>query len=591
MTAAPARWLLLEPEPATVQRLCEATDDDLLLARLLAIRGVSDVAQARVFLDPPLSSLPDPLRMKGALAGAQRLAAAVERGEQVCIYGDYDVDGVSASALMASFLRRLGLHPRVFLPDRFVDGYGLSAERLAELCDQGVQLFVSVDCGTRAVAQVAQVRARGVDFIVCDHHTPGPELPAATALLNPRQPGCTYPDGQLAAVGVALVLAQATRRLLGERGFFEGRSPPPMSDLLQYAALGTIADMVQLQGVNRLLAVHGLRRLGSSLLPGVVALARRSRIDTVRDADHVGFALGPRINAAGRVADATTAYTLLTTLDPSVADELADRVERENDRRRALQAEVEAQAQALADDQPGREHAVVVAAEGWHPGVVGIVAARIKDRLGVPALVLAIEAGGVARGSGRSVSGYDLIAGLHALAEADAGLLTRFGGHAFAAGVTLQAQQIGALRAALVEHVAAHWPQAQRTREVRIDAELTLQALDLALVDRISRLEPFGKGNPRPAFLLRGVVVAGLRRVGETAAWAKLRLVERSDRPMWARRGVDAFGPAAALEGVQSGDEVDVVCRLERNTFRERTSLQATVMHVAPPGQMLPTAQ
>ncbi len=572
-----------------------------MLAGLLVSRGLDEADTARAFIQPQLSALPDPFSMGDAELAANRLADAIIAGERICIYGDYDVDGVTSSALLFRFLGQLGVHATVFLPDRFADGYGLNVDRLMELCDQGAQLLVAVDCGTRAVDAVAQVRARGVDIIVCDHHAPGPKLPAATALMNPHLEGSIWPDAKPSAVGVALVLAQATRRVLSQRGWFgDGRPSPRLADLLQYAALGTIADMMSLRGFNRIVAAHGLRRLGRSSLPGVIAMKERAHLSEIASADHVGFVLGPRINAAGRVASATAAFTLLTTDQRDEAVELAGRVEVENNRRKGLQAALTPAALAAGEEQVGREHAVVVAGPEravmpgepqWHPGVVGIVASRVREHFAVPAFVLSVS-DGVAKGSGRSIKGYDLAAGLAAIAGPPGpdSLLQRYGGHYYAAGVTLDADRIDAFRAALVQHVAATLPPELRFNEVRIDAEVKLADLERGLVEQLDRLEPFGKDNSRPTFLLREVEIAGLQLVGKTKDWARLRLVEVSDRPLWGRSGVAGFGAASHMDGRNNGDHVDVVFRLERNTFRGRTTLQATLVAVADAGREVHSA-
>jgi single-stranded-DNA-specific exonuclease len=591
MTAPARRWLLVSPEPADVKRVAGALAIDPLLARLLVNRGLDEVETARAFVDPQLSALPDPYGMTDAELAAGLVADAVVAGRRICVYGDYDVDGVTASSLLFRFLGQLGVKAQVFLPDRFVDGYGLNKLRLAELCDDGAQLIIAVDCGTRAVDAVAQVRARGVDMIVCDHHAPGPELPPASALMNPHRPNCTWPDAKPSAVGVALVLAQATRRVLSVRGWFGERRPAPrLSDLLQYAALGTIADMMSLRGFNRIVAAHGLRRLGRSRLPGVIAMKERAHLHEIASADHVGFVLGPRINAAGRVASATAAFTLLTTQAREEAVELAGRVEVENNRRRDLQAAVSPAALAAGEAQIGREHAVVVADPGWHPGVVGIVASKVREHFGVPAFVLSV-ADGIAKGSGRSIAGYDLAAGLAEIAGAPGpdNLLHRYGGHYFAAGVTLDAGRMDEFRKALVAHVATTLPPEERRNEVKIDAEVTIAALNREMVQQIDRLEPFGKDNPRPTFLLRDVVITSLQLVGKTKDWARLRLLEFSDRPLWGRAGVAAFGAASHFEGRGDGDRVDVIFRLERNHYRGRTTLQATVMAVDAAGRQVET--
>lgn len=588
MPGAATRWQLAPAaDPGAIDALAGALGIHPQTAHLLTVRGHGEASAARAFLRPSLADMPDPFGMADAEVAAGRLSAAIRSGESVCVYGDYDVDGVSASALLVRFLRAVGAAPRVFLPDRFRDGYGLNRDRLLELVDHGVRLFVSVDCGVTAVDTIAAVRQAGADFIVCDHHQLAATLPPATAILNPLRPDCTYPDKGLSAVGVALVLAQATRRRLAEAGYFGERRPPALGVLLEYAALGTIADMVPLVGLNRALAWHGLRRLGCSELPGVQAMLAGLKDAAQHRAEHVGFELGPRINAAGRLADARTAFELLTTDDRARADELAGLVDAANNERREITRDVEAEALERAAQQPGHEHAVVVAADGWHAGVVGIVAARVREAFGVPTFILGIE-DGLARGSGRAPKGFDLVAGLracHASAARDeAPLFERFGGHAAAAGVTMRAEQIERFRAALVEHTAAVWPPAARTETIRIDGELRPEDIDLALLDAVDALEPFGRGNPKPRFLLRDVQLDGLRRVGRDKTWCQATVMATGEGPAWTRERVRLFGPARRFEAVSAGDRLDMVVELGRNAWRGQVTPQVWPIDLAPAG-------
>ena len=390
---------------------------------------------------------------------------------------------------------------------------------------------------------IAAVRDRGLDFIVVDHHLLGAELPDATALLNPRRPDCDYPQGELCAAGVATVLVQGLRRALVSQGTFTRQTVPGFVDLLQLTGLGTIADMVPLHGLNRTFAWHGLNQLTRSQRPGVLALAEQARVQGKLGSDHVGFALAPRINAAGRISDARTAFELLTTERRDQADELARQIDLENNKRRGLQRQAEEQALVISEEQPGREHAVVVADESWHSGVVGIVASRVKDRHHVPTFVLSVD-GDVARGSGRSIPGYDLVAGLDAIQEASGGaLLSRYGGHYFAAGVTLPVASVPTFREALIAHVSANLPTEARVPELLIDAALGVDEASLELVDEMQALEPFGKGNRKPLFLMRGVTLASVRFVGAEKKWMQADLVDAdSDRPLWSRPRVRAFG-------------------------------------------------
>ncbi len=574
-------WILLEPDPEVVAGLVANAGVEPFSARLLATRGFSDPAEARAFLAPSLSELPDPQGMPDATRAAARLLDAVAADESVCVYGDYDVDGISAASLLDRFLGGLGKRPRVFLPDRFRDGYGLSLARLHEIADEGATLLITVDCGTTAIAEIAAMQARGVDVIVCDHHQPKATLPAAYALMNPVLPTSEYGDPAPCAVGVALVLAQATRRELVRRGLVTRDALPPLAELLEFAALGTIADMVPLRGVNRLLSWHGMRRLGRSERPGIRALAALDGERTARGADRVGFQLGPRINAAGRVADPMTAWRLLTTDDPVEAGELAERIDRENNRRREIQAEVVITAMAMAEEQAGRDHAIVVASPAWHAGVVGIVASRLKEQFGVPAFVLAVGEDGLATGSGRSIEGYSLVAGLTALQGR--GLFERFGGHDFAAGLTLQAERIDEFRSLLVADVAERLPADARISDLVIDAEVALADLDFELLARIEAFEPFGKGNRRPNLLIRDLEIARLRRVGRDGDWVKASFAQAGDQPAWAKTSIDAFSSAARFDGLERGERVDIVATLHCNTWRGRETLELRVAEIAAP--------
>ncbi len=576
MPALKAHLEIREPDDAQVAALI-ASGVPPLLARILVLRGIHTPELASKFLQPQLADLPDPTLMTGVMAAARLVADALQAGDKICVYGDYDVDGISAAALLDDLFRRLGHTVRVFLPDRFRDGYGLHYDRLQELCDEGVALFISVDCGTTSVREIQAVRDRGRHFIVCDHHALGPVRPNASVLLNPQQPECTYPDKSLSAVGVAMVLAQALRRELHSRGVGK---PVELKSLIELSALGTIADMSPMRGVNRILCWHGLRLLGQSQRPGVQTLAARNTKIAMVSADRVGFHLAPPINAAGRMADPQTAFELLTTQNPARALELAELIDLENNRRKDAQALATVAALAQARVQEGNAHGVVVAHADWHQGVVGIVANKVKDELAAPTFVLAICPDGMARGSGRSISGYDLVDGLRAIhAE---GLFERFGGHAMAAGVTLAADRVDTFRTRLQAHVAATLPLERRDRAIRIDATLTIAELELSIVDLLDQLEPCGKGNERPQFLLRGVEVHRPKFVGKDQDWCKTSLLAAGNQPAWARQGVDAFCARSVMEGFGDGARVDAVVRLERNAFNGRVSLQATLIALLP---------
>lgn len=476
-----------------------------LIGRLLAARGVRP-GEAAAFLKPQLKTdLPDPSRIAGMDTGAARLAAAVMAGEGLGVFGDYDVDGATSAALLIRYFRALGRTVAVEIPDRQRDGYGPNGPALRRLRAAGATVAVTVDCGTLAHAALAEGMAAGLDIIVCDHHLPGPTLPPVTAVVNPNRADDRSGCGELAAVGVAFLLAVAVNRALRQAGWFkDGREEPDLRALLDLVALGTIADVVPLRGVNRALVAHGLARLQETRNSGLAALRAVAWPDKPVDAQAVGFALAPRINAGGRVGRADLGVRLLTTEDAGEAAALAGELDRLNRARREIEADV----LAAAIDQAGlgglRGGLVAVADARFHPGVVGIVAGRLKERFGRPALVFS-RAGGLARGSGRSVPGVDLGAAVHAaLAE---GLIASGGGHAMAAGLTLAEEGLEPLLAFLDARLAPACAAAPDPRTVRIEAALSPAGATPALADTIARVGPFGAGNPEPLLLVPDVTV------------------------------------------------------------------------------------
>ena len=565
-----ATYALATPNPQTIALLTSAGYDPLV-AQLLAVREIHTVAAARAFVTPQLRDLPDPHLLLDCEKAAKLLVDAVQSGNSICIYGDYDVDGISAAALLSDVLTMAGAAPMVFLPDRMRDGYGLRLERLHELADAGAKVFVSADCGSTAVTEVAAMRARGCEFVICDHHALGPQLPPASAHLNPKQPLCRYPDKNLAAVGVAMVLAQALRRELVRRDV----CPVEAIDLrsvMELAALGTIADLVELRDVNRLLAWHGLRALGQSARPGLRALIEHLPNDGV-EASRVGFVVGPKINAAGRIAEPRTAFEVLTERNKERAGLLAMQLDIDNNRRKELTLQMTAQAIALAK-QTSICGAVVVAHRDWHPGVVGIVAARLVEQFGVPAFAIAIDEAGTARGSGRSVPGYDLVA---ALRQAALDVLTRCGGHAYAAGITLQQDAIAVFAERMSQHATQAIGATPVPRSFSVDAQLAPQDCTLQLLETIGQLEPFGRGNEAPRFVLRGVQINDMRVVGKTGEWVQAKLHEVGSQRSYGRAYVAAFGALRLWSDRTNGELVDVVCKLDRNFYKGKATVQAMV--------------
>jgi single-stranded-DNA-specific exonuclease len=496
-----------------------------LLARVLAGRGVA-LDEVETFLDPTIRRLmPDPSVLAGMDAAASRIADAVERGEQVAVFGDYDVDGATSAALMAQALRRCGLDPLIHIPDRLFEGYGPNMEAVRSLAGRGATLIVTVDCGTTSPEPLAEARRLGVDVIVIDHHQAGEALPPAVAVVNPNRRDDLSGLGHLAAAGLTFMVVVALNRELRRRGFWNaGRLEPDLRDDLHLAALGTVADVVPLRGLNRAFVAKGLLTLRRREHIGQTALMDVARLTGPPEPWHLGFLLGPRINAGGRIGRADLGVRLLLSQDPIEAAQIASELDRLNRERQAIEQATLAQAEAEALAALGLEEkgaVVVTAADGWHPGVVGIVAARLKERFLRPAFAIAIEPGGIGTGSGRSISGVDLgMVVRRAVAE---GLLLKGGGHAMAAGVTLRKDALTAFRAYLEEALSGAVAAARRDTALRIDGAITARAATVELVSALERAGPFGAGNPEPVLGLPAHTVIFAETAGQAHVRARLR--------------------------------------------------------------------
>ena len=477
-----------------------ATLNHDLVTQLLLARGVAenDVERHR---NPSLRAfLPDPSALRDMDAAAERLAQAVLTGETMTVYGDYDVDGATSAALLIRLLRALGLEAQYYIPDRLLEGYGPSGAALVRLAEQGSSLIVTVDCGAMAHEALAMAHDAGVDVVVVDHHKCSAELPLAAALVNPNrldesEIGAAH--GHLAAVGVAFLLAIATVRLLRQRGFFESRAEPDLFALLDLVALGTVADVAALHGLNRAFVAQGLKVMARREGVGMAALIDASRLSRAPSCSDLGFALGPRINAGGRVGEATLGVRLLTTEDPDEARAIAAQLSQLNEERRGIEAVVQEQAEAQIANQHNRA-VLVLAGLGWHPGVIGIVAGRIKEKTGKPALVIALDADehGNGKGSGRSIAGVDLGAAI--IAAREAGLLLAGGGHAMAAGLTVAPGALDALSDWLDARLAATVNGAMGNKSLLLDLALAPGGLTPALVETLESAGPYGMGWPGP---------------------------------------------------------------------------------------------
>ena len=488
----PWRWRGLEAD----QRDAGFAPDDLVTQLLLA-RGVPREALEQHRAPTIRGFMPDPSIFRDMDAAAERLAAAVIDREPVTVFGDYDVDGATSAALLIRLLRALGLDPQAYIPDRLMEGYGPSSEALVKIARGGARLIVTVDCGAQAFEALAMAADEGVDVIVVDHHKCASDLPRAFALVNPNRLDETEgaAHGHLAAVGVAFLLGAALLRTLRTRGWFADRPEPKLIELLDLVALGTVADVAQLKGLNRAFVAQGLKIMAKGANVGLTALVRAAGLTKPPTCTDLGFALGPRINAGGRVGKADLGVRLLTTEDAAEAEEIAAELNRLNEERRAIEAIVTEAAEALLAGQ-GNRAVALVAGEGWHPGVIGIVASRLKEKLGRPAIVIAIDSDGTGKGSGRSIPGVDL--GAAVLAAKDMGLLVAGGGHPMAAGLTLGADRIEALADFLDERLAADVARSRDDRALLLDAVLSAGGVAPALVEALEAGGPYGAGWPSP---------------------------------------------------------------------------------------------
>ncbi|MEM9500926.1 MAG: single-stranded-DNA-specific exonuclease RecJ [Pseudomonadota bacterium] len=497
------------------QSAVQSLDHDIL-AQLLISRGVAPNDIARHNKPTLREFLPDPSAFRDMDQAAERIAQAVLGGEQITIYGDYDVDGATSAALLVDLLRQLGNDAGYYIPDRLLEGYGPSGEGLVKLAESGSSLIVTVDCGAMAHEALTMARDAGVDVIVVDHHKCATELPPTAALVNPNrldESDLAASHGHLAAVGVAFLLAVALVRTLRIRGFFEGRKEPDLIALLDLVALGTVADVAALHGLNRAFVAQGLKILARRERIGMAALMDASRLKRSPQASDLGFALGPRINAGGRIGESTLGVRLLTTSDPEEARAIAEQLSALNEERRAIEAEVQEAAEAQLEGQHNMA-VQVVSGSGWHPGVIGIVAGRIKEKTGKPSIVIAQDdADGTGKGSGRSISGVDLGAAI--IAAREAGLLVAGGGHSMAAGLTIQNDKLAAFTEFLDERLSRDVERARAGQRMQLDLAMEPGGLTPDLVTTLDTAGPYGVGWPAPRVAVGPVRIVKADIVGK----------------------------------------------------------------------------
>jgi single-stranded-DNA-specific exonuclease len=570
---APRRWVSRsgDVDPQAVARLVAALHLPAALCRLLIQRGHAEPAAARSFLKPRLDQVHDPLLLAGAEQAVARVARAVRTGERILVHGDYDVDGMCSAALFTRVLRALGADVHAFVPHRMSDGYDLGHAGVRRAVEVGAGLILTGDCGIVAHDAVAQARAAGIDVVITDHHTPGDVLPDAAAVVNPNRADCTYPFRGLAGAGVAFKLCDAlVAELGGDRDALRWH--------LDLVALATIADLAPLRDENRVLTHFGLRVLRETRSPGLRALLGSAGVSIAEPiaAGQVSHVLAPRLNAVGRLGAASRGVDLLLTDDPVEAGVLAEEMEVENRLRQDVDRRILGDVLAMLDTHydPARDYGLVLSSPDWHPGVIGIVASRVVERVHRPVLLIAEDRErGRGRGSGRSIPAFDLYGGVHACAA----LLERYGGHRQAAGLDIRLDRIAELRTAFNAHARGVLEPADLVAEVRVDLEIRLDEASAELCRLMRHCGPFGLGNPQPVFAARGVDVDGVpREVG--SGHAKLMLAQDG-----ARLPAIGFGMAERLRAIDvSRTRIDVAFQLQEDRWNGRSQLQARIVDLRP---------
>ena len=582
------RWVLREADEEVVSHLSDQLKVSTLLARILVHRGVMDSDAGKRFLSPSLrSDLPSPFLMADMDRAVERLACALEGKELICVWGDYDVDGTTGSSALVIFLREIGGNPLYYIPHRIEEGYGLSPQGLERLRFRGVRLIVSVDCGISNYKEIELARGMGIDVIIVDHHEPPPLLPPAVAILNPHRSDCPFPDKGLSGAGLAFYLIIGLRASLRDRGWFSEADPPDIRRYLDIVALGTIADMVPLKGVNRVLTRRGLTELGVSTRPGIRALKQVANIPSGEvSVGQVAFQLGPRINAAGRVDAGLKVVEMLTTGSEEEACRIAGELDRHNRERREIEGHV--LAEALAQLKTGARvmdsesrildsdswklssdrTSIVLGAEGWHPGVLGIVASRLVERFYRPTVVIGFHQG-EGKGSARSIRGFHLVEGLGRCAD----LLEKFGGHEYAAGLTIRQEQFQAFSDRFEDTARLSLTSEDLVPLLEVDAEIDFSAIDLSLARQIQILGPFGIGNPEPLFETREVEVSE-RRDFNGGSRFKLRHGGRTLDGVGFRLGDDFPG--------HKGTKIDLAYRLSENDWGGTYQVELRIVDARP---------
>jgi single-stranded-DNA-specific exonuclease len=557
-------WKIKEQgNPAIIEHLSQVLGVDRVLAILLAQRGVTSFDEAKAFFRPDLADLHDPFLMKDMDKAIDRIDAALKNNEKILIYGDYDVDGTTAVALVYSYLRKYSDLLSYYVPDRYHEGYGVSFKGIDYAATHGYSLIIALDCGIKSVEKVAYANTLNIDFIICDHHYPGDSIPQAVAVLDPKRKDCLYPYKELSGCGVGFKLIQAFSQ--------KNKLAEELDVYLDLVAVSIASDIVPINGENRILTYFGLKKLSQSPCDGLKSIIKTAGIEN-KDitVDDIVFKIGPRINAAGRIESGNKAVELLISEDESCALSLSDKINEFNNTRKSIDTIITSEALKLLADSPDIKdrYSTVLYNPLWHKGVIGIVASRLIETYYHPTVILT-ESNGFATGSARSVEGFDLYQAIDACSD----LLENFGGHMFAAGVTLKTENIPAFKERFEEYVSKNIKKDQLVPSIEIDAQLELGNINPKFFRILKQFEPFGPENMHPIFLTKNVVDNGCGRiVGNTSEHIKLELIQEAD-PFKVYHAI-GFQLAQHYKYIGKGNPFDICYTIEENEFRGNTTLQ-----------------
>ena len=562
------RWIIKpKPDPEEVRQLATSLNVDELVATLLVQRGIKTYDQAFNFFRPQLADLHDPFLMKDMDKAVDRLSSAIAEGENIMIFGDYDVDGTTAVSLMHSYISPIHQAVTTYIPDRYEEGYGVSIKGIDYASDNDISLIIALDCGIKAIEQVAYAREKGIDFIICDHHTPGDQLPDAVAVLDPKRKDCEYPYIELCGCGVGFKLCQAMEAS-------QDGSSADLESLLDLVAIAIAADIVPMTGENRILSYHGMKQINENPRPGIKALMRSLNKQSYNTTDVV-FTAAPRINAAGRMKHGAHAVELLTEEDPAVAIELAEAIDAFNIERREADGTITEEAlQQILDHEETEAHSTVVKSDHWHKGVLGIVASRLIETYYRPTIVFG-RSGDMITGSARSVKGFNIYDALDACSEH----LQKFGGHKYAAGLTLEEKNYAEFKSAFELYVSENLDEKLRHPELMVDMTIPIEKIDHKLYRIIAQFAPFGPGNMTPVFMSENLSDTGYAKgVGEEGKHLKFAVKQDRNGSI----GAIAFNLGDRYSMVSSNRPFMAAYTVDENVWNGRTSIQLKVKDIKP---------